>query len=146
MFRASDNLSLAADYRNRPWSGSEYFQDGEKWDDEFWKLQDANSFHVGLEYLVQSGKAILPLRLGFYTLPTPATDYDYVNNKEGDQISYNAITAGLGLVMGSFIVDGSFEYRFGSYIGDYDGEAMKNVEYTISDFKVTLGATIHLGK
>ena len=90
MFRANDNLSLAADYRHRPWSGSEYFQDGEQWDAEDWQLQDANSFHVGMEYLIQSGKAIVPLRLGFYTLPTPATAYDYVKDDLGDQISYNA--------------------------------------------------------
>jgi long-subunit fatty acid transport protein len=144
MFRATDNLSLAADYRHRPWSGSEFFQDGEQYDEELWKLQDANSFHVGMEYLIQSGKAIVPIRLGFYTLPTPGTDYDYENNEEGDQISYNGLTTGVGLVLGSFILDGSFEYLFGSYIGDID--AGENVEYTISDFKVTIGATLHLGK
>ena len=48
--------------------------------------------------------------------------------------------------MGSFIVDGSFEYIFGSYVGDYDTNPDKNVDYSVSDFKVTLGATIHLGK
>ncbi len=148
LFRATDNLSLAADFRSRSWSGSEYFQDGEKRDEDDWALEDANSIHVGLEYLIQSGKAILPVRLGFYTLPTPATEYDYVNGKDGDQISYSAVTGGLGLVMGSFIIDGSLEYIFGSYIGDSDDKngSEYNVEYSISDFKVTLGATIHFGK
>lgn len=146
MYRASDNLSLAADYRHRPWSGSELYIDGQMQD--YWELQDANSFHVGLEYLIQSGKAVVPVRLGFYTLPTPAAAYDYVNDAEGDQISYNALTAGLGLVMGKFILDGSFEYQFGSYIADYDFDDMgniQNIEYSLSNFKVTVGATIHLG-
>ncbi len=148
LFRATDNLSLAADFRSRSWSGSEYFIDGNQLDEEDWGLQDANSIHVGLEYLIQSGKAILPVRLGFYTLPTPATAYDYVNREDGDQISYNAITGGLGLVMGSFILDGSLEYIFGSYYGDSDTNngSEYNVEYSLSDFRLTLGATIHLGK
>jgi hypothetical protein len=91
----------------------------------------------------------LPVRLGFYTLPTPATAYDYVKGEEGDQISYNAITGGMGLVMGSFIIDASLEYIFGSYNGDSDlnneGTAY-NVEYSLSDFRTTIGATIHFGK
>jgi len=146
MYRASDNLSLAADYRHRPWSGSELYVEGEKQD--YWELKDANSFHVGLEYLIQSGKAVVPIRLGFYTLPTPGATYDYENDSEGDQISYNALTAGLGLVMGKFILDGSFEYQFGSNVFDYEFDDMnniRNVEYSLSNFKVTLGATIHLG-
>jgi long-subunit fatty acid transport protein len=145
LFRATDNLSLALDYRSRPWSSSEYSEDGEN--DEDWALQDANSIHIGLEYLIQSGKAVIPVRLGFYTLPTPATEFNYVIGEDGGQITYNAITGGLGLVMGSFIIDGSIEYLFGSYIGDIDSRngSDYNVEYKLSDFRVTVGATIHLG-
>ena len=43
VFRATDNLSLAADYRNRSWSGSEYFIDDEKLDDDDWDLYQSKS-------------------------------------------------------------------------------------------------------
>lgn len=135
LFRATDNFSLAFDYRSRAWSNSEYSRDDVK--DEDWKLEDGNSIHAGLEYLVEAGNSIVPLRLGFYTLPTPATDY-----KE-EQVAYNAATAGIGLVMGTFILDGSFEYIFGSYTGDEENG--KDVAYDYTDMRITIGGTLHFG-
>jgi len=90
-----------------------------------------------LEYLAQAGNSVLPLRLGFYTLPTPGVD------ENDDQISFNGITAGLGIILGKIILDGSFEYVFGSYVGDQ--EDSRDVDYTVSDFRVTVGGTIHFG-
>jgi long-subunit fatty acid transport protein len=139
VFRATDNLSLAVDYRNRGWSGVEYRRDGMKIED--FELYDSNSFHAGLEYLFEAGNTIIPARLGFYTLPTPASE----SNAEGrgDQIAYNAATAGLGVVLTNVIIDASFEYIFGSYVGDID--AGQPVDYDLSNMYITLGATLHLG-
>jgi hypothetical protein len=100
--------------------------------------QNANSIHVGLEYFAQAGKSVMPLRLGFYTLPTPDTD------EKDNQISFSAITAGLGIILGNVILDGSFEYVFGSFVGDIENG--NDVDYNISDFRITVGGTIHFGK
>ena len=133
--RASDNLTVAADYRSRPWSNAEFEFEGETMEFE---AENANSIHVGLEYLAEAGNNVLPLRIGFYTLPTPGTDYNE------DQIAFNAVTAGLGIIMGNLILDGSFEYVFGSYVGDEVGGT--DVDYNVSDFRVTVGGVIHFGK
>jgi long-subunit fatty acid transport protein len=134
-FRASDNVTLAADYRSRPWSSAKQEFDGEEYDLE---AENANSFHVGLEYLAQAGDNIMPLRVGFYTVPTPGKD------ENDDQITFNTVTAGLGLILGNIILDGSFEYMFGSYVGDtQDGQ---DIDYSQSNFRVTVGGTIHFGK
>jgi len=157
--KPTENFTIAADYRNRPWSSSEvekYTINGVEYDGsdipEGWfdPYPDANSFHVGLEYLIEAGKTFVPVRVGFYTLPTidreePQPDQD---NKDADQISYNAITAGLGVVMSTVIIDASYEYIFGSYTGDYENVSGNDtaVEYSYSDSKITLGVTVHLGK
>ena len=136
-FRASDKVTLAADYHAAPWSDAED-EDG----DPFTK-ENANSFHVGLEYLAGSGSSVLPLRLGFYTVPTAFQDYNE------DAVSFNAITAGIGIIMDKIILDASFEYIFGSFAGDDEAEWIggekKIVDFDLSDFRITVGAVIHLG-
>jgi long-subunit fatty acid transport protein len=132
--RASDNLTVAADFKSRPWSNAEFEYDGETEDLE---AENANSIHVGLEYLAEAGNSVLPLRVGFYTLPTPGTDMI------DDQITFNAVTAGLGIIMGNIILDGSFEYIFGSYVGDEVDDT--NVDYNVGDFRVTVGGVVHFG-
>ena len=132
--RASDNLTIAADYCSRSWSKAKLEFDGEESD---LTDQNSNSIHVGMEYLIQGGKSVVPLRIGFYTLPTPGVD------DNGDQISFNGVTAGLGIILGKVIFDGSFEYIFGKYVGD---EVNGNdVDYSVSDFRITVGGTIHFG-
>ena len=87
----------------------------------------------------------MPIRLGFYTLPTTSREEPAAGqeDEDADQISYNAITAGLGFVMQTVILDGSIEYIFGSYVGDYEDGSPVDYDYT--DFKITIGATIHFG-
>jgi long-subunit fatty acid transport protein len=135
-FRASDNLTIAADYRSRAWSNAKVeFEGGEE---EEFTDQNANSFHVGMEYLAQAGKSVVPLRIGFYTLPTPGVD------ENEDQITFSGITAGIGVILGTVILDGSFEYIFGSYVGGEENDS--SVDYTVSDFRITVGGTVHFGK
>jgi long-subunit fatty acid transport protein len=159
--RATDNFTIAADYRNRPWSSSEvekYTENGEEYTDPevlaefFSEYPDANSFHVGLEYLIEAGKNFVPVRLGFYTLPTTsreaATEEQDDQDILPDQISYNAITAGVGVVMNTVIIDASYEYIFGTYVGFYEDvdAAERAVDYSLSDSKITIGVSVHLGK
>jgi hypothetical protein len=50
--------------------------------------------------------------------------------------------------MDKVILDGSFEYLFGSFAGDNEDEwgfESKSVDYNLNDFRITLGAVIHLG-
>lgn len=150
--RATDNFTIAADYRNRPWSSSEvekYTQDGVEWEDPnqyFTEYPDANSFHVGLEYLIEAGKNFVPVRLGYYTLPTTSREpaKEGQKSEDAEQISYNAITAGLGIAMQTVIIDASYEYIFGTYTGFYEDD--RPVDYNYSDSKITIGVTVHLGK
>jgi long-chain fatty acid transport protein len=159
--KATDNFTIAADYRNRPWSSSEVekytindfeYSGSEIPEGWFEEYPDANSFHVGIEYLIEAGKNFVPVRLGFYTLPTinrqASSDVEEANDNLPDQISYNTITAGFGVVMSTVIIDASYEYIFGTYTGDYEdvngGE--RAVDYKLSDSKITVGITVHLGK
>jgi len=154
--RATDNFTIAADYRNRPWSGSEvekYTKDGFEYEDpneRFTEYPDANSFHVGLEYLIEAGKNFVPVRVGFYTLPTTSREARKSDEEATDpeQISYNAITAGLGIVMNTVIIDASYEYIFGTYTGFYETVDFQEspVDYNYSDSKITIGITVHMGK
>jgi long-chain fatty acid transport protein len=155
--RATDNLTFAVDYRNRPWSKSEvekYTENGVEWEDPnqyFDQYPDANSIHFGLEYLIDTGKNFIPVRLGYYTLPTidreAQSDQQSLNGVKPDQIMYNVITAGLGLVMNRIILDASYEYVFGTYVGDYEMVNFEEraVDYSYSDSRITIGATVHLG-
>jgi long-chain fatty acid transport protein len=154
--RATDNLTIAADYRNRPWSKSEvekYTENDIEYEnpnDLFTEYPDANSFHVGIEYLIEAGKNFIPVRAGFYTLPTTSREARKTGEEATDpeQISYNAITAGFGVVMNTVIIDASYEYIFGTYTGFYEdtGTGERPVEYSFSDNKITIGLTVHIGK
>ena len=124
---ATDNFLLAFDYQSRNWSNAEL--DGE----EFF-TEDLNSIHVGLEYLLQSGTAIIPLRAGFYTNPL------FILDNDGDQVSTNVITLGTGLVLGNIIVDASYEFS------GLDYELVNDVTLEQTFNRLTLGATVHFGK
>jgi long-chain fatty acid transport protein len=156
--KATDNFTIAADYRNRPWSKSEvekYTQDGVEWENPnqyFNEYPNANSIHLGLEYLLEAGKNFVPLRVGYYTLPTTSKAFSGFDNEgdpiyDGSQILYSGVTAGLGIVMNTVIIDASYEYVFGSYVGwqeTYQGSD-RFVDYTYSDNRITLGLSVHIG-
>jgi hypothetical protein len=132
-FRATENLLIGFDYRSRPWTNTEF--DGE--DSIF--VEDANSIHVGLEYLVMAGDNVMPLRLGFYTQPLPAQD------ALEDQISNNVFTAGIGLLMGNIILDGSFEWAMSSY-ASRSTQDDDPIDFNGNEFRVSVGAVIHFGQ
>jgi long-subunit fatty acid transport protein len=137
-FRASDNLTLAADYRIRPLKNVEVEYAGESM--KIFEDIDitGNSFHVGLEYLMAAGDNMMPLRLGYFTNPT--TNFD-IND---DQVTFNGLSAGIGLIMDKIIIDGAFEWVFKTFEGDEENG--DPVNYTYNDFRITVGAVIHLGQ
>jgi hypothetical protein len=146
-FRASEKVLLAFDYHHRPISeltikpeAGEEFKPFSK--DENPELKDdlnGSSIHAGLEYLAQSGENIIPLRAGFFTYPTTDLDDNY------EQVKYLGVAAGMGIVMDKIILDGSFEWILGSFIGDTEEDG-SDVDYTYNEFRITIGAVMHLGK
>ncbi len=127
-FRASDKILLAVDYQSHDWTKSDDFKDASNPD-----LYKLNSFHVGFEYLLMSGNAVIPLRAGFYTNPLFGTD-----DVDGNQVVDNVITLGSGLIMNNIIIDGAFEL---------EPTSIKYTDYTFNKnfFRVTVGATFHFG-
>ena len=139
-FRATDVFTVLFDYRHRKWSNVEWEVEGQSFD--FITFQDANSFHVGLEYLATAGDSFVPLRLGFNTVPQFYTDY------YDDKITGYNFTAGAGLILGKIILDAAFEYTRLSYV-EYqytDATLEEDVVYNQNNFRITIGGVIHLGE
>ena len=140
-FRATDQLLLAFDYRSRPFSkieGRGLFEGETILEYDLSDSEDMNSIHVGLEFLMEAGNNFVPLRLGFYTDPSPHVD----NNN--DQIVTNVFTAGLGIIMDKLIIDGAFEWAMTSY-EDVDPFTGNPVDFSGNGFRFTFGGTLHLG-
>jgi len=102
-------------------------------------VEDANSIHVGMEYLMMAGNSVMPLRLGFYTKPLPKQD------ALEDQISSNVITAGIGLIMGNIILDGSFEWAMTEF-AEMRTQDDDPINYSGNEFRVSIGAVIHFNQ
>jgi long-subunit fatty acid transport protein len=124
--RPTDQLTLAADYRIRPLSQTK--RDG-KVDSAF--FADANSFHVGAEYLIKLKDSYLPIRAGFYTQPLEYKDAD--NN----QVIRNIVTTGIGFVMGPVSFDASLEWYNVSY-PIYQGVTRKETQW-----RLNFGGVVH---
>lgn len=103
MVEATPNLSLAADYELRRFSG---FERKFGLDLDFVKLnwEDVNQLRLGAEYLLMSGGNVIPLRIGLKTEPKPFKD------DNGDQVMGAALTMGLGLVSHTFSLGAALEY------------------------------------
>jgi hypothetical protein len=142
-FRATDELTLLFDYRNRSWSGTELEVDGETVELDEDLYPDANSFHVGLEYLASSGDSFIPVRIGYNTVPQLFTDY------YEDAVTGHNITGGLGLILGNIILNAAFEYTMMDYIQyQYTEDSVREEDITFNqnNFRITIGGVIHLGE
>lgn len=128
-YRATDQLLLAIDYQSRDWSKSDDFKDSGQAD-----LFKLNSVHIGLEYLLMKGDAVIPLRVGFYTNPLFATA-----DKDNNQVVDNVLSLGFGLIMNKVIIDGAFEMEPTTIKNEY-------YDYKQNFFRATIGATIHFGE
>jgi hypothetical protein len=143
--RASEKVLLAFDYHHRPiadlilkMEDGEYKPFNKDDNPELESSLNGSSIHAGMEYLAQSGESIVPLRIGVFTFPTTDTD------DKNEQVKYLGLSAGMGLVMDKIILDGSFEWMLGSFIGDTEEDG-SDVNYTYNEFRITIGAVMHLG-
>lgn len=99
--------TLAFDYETKPWAAAQVSIDGVKQDAG---LLDGNAIHLGLEYLAATRWAEFPLRLGFYTDPSPYKDRYFQGRYLGEQIQAEVMTFGIGLRKASWSVDAAFEH------------------------------------
>jgi long-subunit fatty acid transport protein len=143
-FRATENLTLAADYRIHPVDKIEDEDDDPIFDEDL--DVTGNSLHIGLEYLMQAGESVMPLRLGFYTYPSSYFESS-LDGGDPEQVIGNGFSAGIGLIMGNLIFDAAFEYIPLSYTEVFfDGLDYYDMDWTQKDFRITLGAVLHLGQ
>jgi long-subunit fatty acid transport protein len=70
---------------------------------------DAQQLRLGLEYVFLTRQLKVPLRVGYFS------DRQITPNPTGDIPRFNGLTAGIGVVLGSMLLDVAYVYEFGEY-------------------------------
>jgi long-subunit fatty acid transport protein len=70
---------------------------------------DAEQLRLGLEYVFLTRRLKVPLRVGYFS------DRQITPNPTGDIPRFNGLTAGIGVVLGSMLLDVAYVYEFGEY-------------------------------
>ena len=136
-FHPFDNLMLAVDYQARPWSKAT-FSSGETTDVSS-GFEDANSVHIGGEFVLSLGGLAIPLRAGLYTDPKPWKD------DENKKITGTMLTLGTGLAFGNLSLDAGLELGGSTYRTQlWNGYDYTMANTTDVDVRMTLGATLGL--
>ncbi len=104
-YRIGENLTLAADYEFRTWKKSKvHFENGASA-----KLSESGKnitpIRVGAEYLFVGSVGVIPVRVGFRTVPSLASDLDSNLDPTNKQVVGSAISVGSGLILKSFAID-----------------------------------------
>jgi long-subunit fatty acid transport protein len=71
--------------------------------------RDAQQLRLGLEYVFLTSHVKVPLRIGYFS------DWQITPNPQGDVPRFNGITAGIGISLGSMLLDVAYVYEFGEY-------------------------------
>jgi long-chain fatty acid transport protein len=71
--------------------------------------RDGQQLRLGLEYVFLTSRVKVPLRIGYFS------DWQITPNPAGDVPRFNGVTAGIGLVLGSMLLDVAYVYEFGEY-------------------------------
>ena len=104
--RPTSDWTLAFDYEARPWSNTKVRDaNGAVTHD----LSNADAMHVGLEYVAAAAWAEFPLRLGYYTNPSPYKDRYFEGQYYGQQIEGGIFTVGIGVMRKQWAFDFSIE-------------------------------------
>ncbi|MCR4438937.1 MAG: hypothetical protein QHJ34_08065 [bacterium] len=81
-------------------------------------LPDANSLHVGVEYLFPIREVVLPVRLGFHTDPRLEREFaTEPSSHRGDAIAGLAFSAGAGIQSSRVSFDLSVDFGLSTYTG-----------------------------
>lgn len=109
-YRLGENFTFAIDYEMRAYGKSEIKEKGQ---DDGSPLSESkenlNQFRIGAEYLLVTDFAVLPIRLGFQTVPTVYANYDD-NNEPKDQAKGIGFAIGSGLIMEKYALDITYSY------------------------------------
>jgi long-subunit fatty acid transport protein len=71
--------------------------------------QDKQELRVGMEYVLIAGRLKVPLRAGYFN------DRQITRDLDGNIPRFDGFTAGVGLVLGSVLLDVAYVYEFGKY-------------------------------
>ncbi len=139
----TDNFIFSFDYAVRPWKNMTAHVDGEKNTDIF---ENADSFHMGVEYTVDAGQYKMPWRFGFFSYPVQVYEYDSAADDHlGDQVISHFLTAGFGIEAKTFLFDVAFDYQMLQYKTLLDGQMMPvPFDYRLSRFTLVFGMGLYL--
>ncbi len=70
---------------------------------------DSQQFRFGAEYVVIGGRLKVPLRTGFFT------DRQYFRSATDKAPTFRGLTAGVGVLVGPFLLDAAYVYERGTY-------------------------------
>lgn len=129
--RLFENLTLAADYEIRSYADKEIEQKVDGFGSETYKISkdNLNEFRIGAEYLIVGKKVVIPVRIGFRTVPTVNRNVDNFG-VETDQVVGSAVSIGTGCIFKHFALDGAFTYASSTW--NEASTALKNSTGTVS--------------
>ena len=106
--RIGENLTLTFDFETRMYGDKKIFRTTDKAAVDTIKLSDSgndlNQIRVGAEYLIVSSAGVIPIRVGFRTVPTLRGNVNEKDEYDG-QVTGNGFTAGTGFIGGAIALD-----------------------------------------
>jgi long-subunit fatty acid transport protein len=133
-YRIGDNFTVALDYEMRSYGNKKIKIEatskstgnvGNAEEDISESKSDFNEIRIGAEYLLVLDNGVIPLRLGYKTVPTRFANYRYdVSASDyviSDQVSGSAISFGSGYITDAFAFDVTFSTA--SFMQKYDSDA-----------------------
>ena len=107
--RPLNGFTLGIDYQVNPWSKAERKTQGSWQKADF---EDQHLFRIGMEYMLTHGLWTVPLRVGYYSHPSPYKDgiSAFGQSNKSDQIKGDVFTFGAGLKRGAFVFDAAYEH------------------------------------
>jgi hypothetical protein len=132
-YRVAGKLLLAADFESKLFSKSEityptiYWQPTSPDTTEDLEWEDINQYRIGLEYLLETEFAQIPIRAGYRNDPKVYTDIrneiidtSTTDLTRGDQVVGYVVSLGTGFYRHQYLLD--FAYEFGSAAVKRQGE------------------------
>ncbi len=124
------NTTLALDVRSQEWSKVKATSTLQETSPVLTQLFNTTSWYAGIEQILPSGQNWqIPLRMGFFSRPTPYKDKLFKDSYQGKQIVYNGFCVGLGVKKGDVTIDFAFSRtvdKFGWWMtaSDYYNQRM----------------------
>jgi hypothetical protein len=106
--RIGENLTLTFDFETRMYGDKKIYRTTDKAVVDTLDLSDSkkdlNQIRVGAEYLIVSSAGVIPIRVGFRTVPTLRANVNEKDEYDG-QVSGTGFTAGTGFIGGAVALD-----------------------------------------